>query len=654
MSQDRSSGFAYFQDTPDRSSSDWPTANALPPACLDLEAGMEPVPGYRLIGRLGEGGSGEVWAAMGPGDFVVALKFTRLGRKDEAAQRSSLDVMRQVRHANLLTLFGAWQIDGYLVVGMERADRTLLDRFREATAAGDPGIPPAELVELMRQAAKGIDHLNRPRPVADGRIGGALLHGDIKPQNLLLVGDSVKVGDFGLVKSLEADASGSDTSCMTLIYAAPELILGQSSAGSDQYALAVTYCQLRSGRLPFDGGPAAIMDGHLSLPPDLTMLPERERPAVARALAKDPRERWPDCSGFVAALEEARATPRAAMAGPGPARVPGVGRLRRRVPAVAVAAGLLAASALVLAPVPPRTSPRPSSEPPRPAAPAFALDPGPASAVEPPSAPVETVAIVRPEPAAVEIPELAAIEIPEPAAEPPAPTPGPVPAEALAAARAEVAGAPRAEALAATRAEVLAMIRAIEAPGRRAWGRLSGIVAALREVRPAEDRRIEPSMVVGGLAPLEAPRLDPPSPAPPETPRRLAPDVDAEALGPSGPLTATIKVILPIAKAELAVRGEVGRGNPDEWYGPRRVIHTPPIDGPKDYLVGTFWLDPQGRPQTRSREGQVQPGCTYEVDLRPDVPTWKKLDREPPTPRPASALPHPRPLRSAHRPDTPR
>ena len=87
---------------------------------------------------------------------------------------------------------------------------------------------------------------------------------------------------------------------------------------------------------------------------------------------------------------------------------------------------------------------------------------------------------------------------------------------------------------------------------------------------------------------------------------------------------------MPGAKAELAVRGEVGRGNPDEWYGPRRVIHTPPLGDRKDYLIGAFWLDKQGRPQTRSKEGQVEPGHSYEVDLRPAVPTWKQVDREAP------------------------
>jgi WD40 repeat protein len=89
---------------------------------------------------------------------------------------------------------------------------------------------------------------------------------------------------------------------MTALYAAPEFFQGKTSQHSDQYSLAVTYCQLRGGRLPFSGDPAQVMAGHLHGQPDLTMLPESERPAVARALAKDPGQRWPSCTAFVQAL----------------------------------------------------------------------------------------------------------------------------------------------------------------------------------------------------------------------------------------------------------------------------------------------------------------------------------------------------------------
>src|SRR5262249_32536051 len=136
-----------------------------------------------------------------------------------------------------------------------------------------------------------------------------------KPANLLLLGGCVKVADFGLAKVLQ-NSMASNTGTMTLAYAAPECINGTTSQHSDQYSLAVTYCHLRGNRLPHRGTAQQVMYGHLMGPPDLSMLPNAEQPVVARALAKDPAQRWPNCRAFVHALA------RAARANPGPVAAP--------------------------------------------------------------------------------------------------------------------------------------------------------------------------------------------------------------------------------------------------------------------------------------------------------------------------------------------
>jgi formylglycine-generating enzyme required for sulfatase activity len=258
--------------------------------------GARPVADYELIERLGRGGFGEVWKAKGPGGFTVALKFIPLGDRAGSVELRALETMKDIRHAHLLDLFGAWVRDDLLIVAMQLADCTLLDRLVECQRQGQPGIPAAELYEQMRDAARGLDHLNR--------LG--IQHRDVKPQNLLLVGGSVKVADFGLAKLLEQSVA-TNSGAMTPAFAAPEFVRGETSPRSDQYALAVSYCQLRGGRLPFVGNHAQVLAGHLMEPPDLSMLPEEERPAVARALSKQPDERWPSCHDFVRALAAASA-----------------------------------------------------------------------------------------------------------------------------------------------------------------------------------------------------------------------------------------------------------------------------------------------------------------------------------------------------------
>ncbi len=318
---------------PTRSNADGAQHTAVPPPAggsLILAAGQRPLPDYELVGLLGRGGFGEVWKARGPGGFDVALKFVHLGEAAGDVELRALEVMKGIRHPNLLPLFGAWQRDGMLVVAMELADGTLLDRLRQARAQGLPGVPRDELLEHLRDAARGLDFLNDYRaPTESGGRPVGVQHKDVKPQNLLLVGGAVKVADFGLAKVLEHSVTAISGG-LTPSYAAPEFFNGQATRWSDQYCLAVAYCELRGGKLPFEGSVLQIMAGHSLHPPDLSMLPDEERPAVARALAKKPDERWPSCRAFAEALTEATRTTPPPPAAPAPAPNPADTETRSR------------------------------------------------------------------------------------------------------------------------------------------------------------------------------------------------------------------------------------------------------------------------------------------------------------------------------------
>jgi serine/threonine protein kinase len=160
-----------------------------------LQPGARPVPNYAdyiLVRKLGAGAFGEVYA-HGPGGLDVALEFIRFDTNVRAVELRSLEVVKSIRHPNLVSLFGAWQKDDCLVLAMELCDRSLQDRLAEALDQKLPGIPVRELLTFMSDAANGLDALNAKQ----------VQHRDVKPANLLLLNSGVRVADFGLAKALE-------------------------------------------------------------------------------------------------------------------------------------------------------------------------------------------------------------------------------------------------------------------------------------------------------------------------------------------------------------------------------------------------------------------------------------------------------------------
>lgn len=271
---------------------------------LTLDVGREPLPGYRLVRLLGEGGFGQVWQATAPGGVQVALKFIRLDTYQATPELRALEVVKNIRHPHLLDIQFATRVDDRLVLAMALCDRSLWDRFEECREQGLPGIPVDELLEYMQDAAKALDYLNEVRHVGDDGRKVAVAHRDIKPHNIFLVGGSVKLADFGLVKALEQSAA-TNTGSMTPAYAAPELFSRSVSPRSDQWSLAVTYYQVRTSLLPFTGSMHEMMFAILQQDPDLGAVPPEERAVLGQALEKDPQNRWASCRAMVKALERA-------------------------------------------------------------------------------------------------------------------------------------------------------------------------------------------------------------------------------------------------------------------------------------------------------------------------------------------------------------
>ncbi|WP_143206420.1 protein kinase domain-containing protein [Singulisphaera sp. GP187] len=272
---------------------------------LSLAPGVIPVPGYSLTRLLGRGGFGEVWEAVAPGGVRVAMKFVRVNSHEAGPEERALEIVSNIRHPHLLDIQFAARVEDYLVIAMPLCEKSLWDRLRECREQGLAGLPHDELMGYMDEMASAVDYLNEPRHDAgDGHKVG-VQHRDIKPHNIFLVGGSTRLADFGVAKILEGRA-GEHTGNMSPHYVAPEVLDGRMCQQTDQYSLAMTYCHLRTGRLPFRGDSISqVIYAHLHQLADLSGLPEPEQRVVTRALAKVPDDRWPNCRAFVRALQAA-------------------------------------------------------------------------------------------------------------------------------------------------------------------------------------------------------------------------------------------------------------------------------------------------------------------------------------------------------------
>jgi serine/threonine protein kinase len=298
---------------------------------LTKEPNAEPIPGYRLIEHIGSGGFAKVWKCEAPGGLLKAIKFVHgdakalhLGSAPIEEELRAIERVKAIRHPFLLSMERVEYVGGELAIVLELADKSLQDLLAEYQQQGKPGIPRDELLGYLREAAEALDVMNNQH---------GLQHLDIKPRNLLLVSNHVKVADFGLVNSFgRADkqpgaphgrrdkqpaghsrrdkrsayspAQPFHTGAATPRYASPETFQSTFSPQSDQYSLAIVYQELLTGSLPFDGkNSRQLLLQHLQGKPDLSWLPAADRPIVERALAKNPQDRFPTCADFIRALQ---------------------------------------------------------------------------------------------------------------------------------------------------------------------------------------------------------------------------------------------------------------------------------------------------------------------------------------------------------------
>ncbi|MEU2253171.1 ADP-ribosylglycohydrolase family protein [Nocardia xishanensis] len=268
--------------------------------------------GYVIERQLGRGGMGAVYAARHPRlPKTTALKLLHREMFDDEEIRRRFereaDLVAQLDHPNIITVYDRGIEDERLWISMQFVDG------HDSAAVAPSAMSPERAAQLVVQTAGALDYAH----------ARSVLHRDVKPANILLsrsagIGagfdERVLLTDFGIAKLLDDTAGLTRTGHLTatLAYAAPEQLTNAPlDHRCDQYALACTLFRLLTGAGPYDApNLPAVLYGHMHGPipspraarPDL---PAGLDAALARAMAKDPDDRFDSCGEFAEAVVRA-------------------------------------------------------------------------------------------------------------------------------------------------------------------------------------------------------------------------------------------------------------------------------------------------------------------------------------------------------------
>ena len=257
---------------------------------------------YRVLGELGKGGFGAVFAARhtGTGREVAVKVLSSDGDDGDMASLKRFfheaRVTAGLSHPNTIRVFDFGQDDsGVLYLAMEKLNGVTLRQEIRRRAKQKQGFTVAEVVRIGEAVLRSL---------AEAHAAG-LVHRDLKPDNIFLhetAGDDtiVKVLDFGIAKSLGTSLTGASAVLGTPAYMSPEQVQHFAlDARSDLYSLGIVLYQLLAGDVPFRGDtPMQVLFMHVQQPvPDIRHkvsepLPDAVVTVIRRALAKQPDQRY--------------------------------------------------------------------------------------------------------------------------------------------------------------------------------------------------------------------------------------------------------------------------------------------------------------------------------------------------------------------------
>jgi tRNA A-37 threonylcarbamoyl transferase component Bud32 len=267
---------------------------------------------YQLHERLATGGTAQVHAAT---DIVldrrVAVKLLDADAVDASRPGSRERFRREARtmarftHPDAVTVYDAGEDAGQLFLVLELVDGPSL-----SSRLGDGPLPVDEAVRIATHVLRAL---------AAAHAAG-IVHRDVKPGNVLLGRNGVvKLADFGIARrfdDLEDDLTAVGTVVGTPRYLAPEQAVGEAvTPATDVHAVGLLLHEMLTGRATFEAPTGALVVAAITgaTPSDVREARRDVSPAlaqvVARALAKDPADRWRSAADMAAALERARRQP---------------------------------------------------------------------------------------------------------------------------------------------------------------------------------------------------------------------------------------------------------------------------------------------------------------------------------------------------------
>jgi serine/threonine protein kinase len=249
-----------------------------------LRASDPPAVGeFRLLGRLGAGGMGEVYLGVTRSGRPLAVKVIRPEVAADPAFRA-----RFVREVDAARRVGGFWTASVVAADADAESPWLATEYvpgmslHQAVAETGP-LPPATVRIVGARLAEALAAIH----------AAGLVHRDLKPANVLLAPDGPIVIDFGIARAFETDSAVLTKVIGTPSYMSPEQIKGEPlSPASDVFSLGSTLVYALVGRGPFNtGAPEGIIFRVVAEPPDLSGVPADLTALVAGCLAKEPGER---------------------------------------------------------------------------------------------------------------------------------------------------------------------------------------------------------------------------------------------------------------------------------------------------------------------------------------------------------------------------